>query len=50
MHQVGGSGDGASFQPKVLDEPKGKSIDTHEGTGLKPWVFDVSKANSSDSG
>ncbi|GJY24314.1 hypothetical protein Tco_0397972 [Tanacetum coccineum] len=28
-----GLGDGAGFQPKVLDEPKGKSIDTHEGTG-----------------
>nr|GEU71102.1 hypothetical protein [Tanacetum cinerariifolium] len=36
----GGSGDGASFQPEVLDEPKGKSVDTHEGTGLKPGDLD----------
>ncbi|GJY24313.1 hypothetical protein Tco_0397971, partial [Tanacetum coccineum] len=28
-----GLGDGAGFQPKVPDEPKGKSIDTHEATG-----------------
>ncbi|GKE95533.1 hypothetical protein Tco_1580388 [Tanacetum coccineum] len=49
MYQAGGSGDRAGFQPKVLDEQKGKSIDTHEGTGLKPGVFDVSKANFSDS-
>ncbi|GJT88602.1 hypothetical protein Tco_1070319 [Tanacetum coccineum] len=45
----GGSGDGAGFQLEVPDEPKGKSIDTHKGTGLKPWVLDVSKAGSSDS-
>ncbi|GJV89798.1 hypothetical protein Tco_1533736 [Tanacetum coccineum] len=49
MYQAGGSGDRAGFQPEVLDEQKGKSIDTHEGTGLKPGVFDVSKANFSDS-
>ncbi|GKD60086.1 hypothetical protein Tco_1297595 [Tanacetum coccineum] len=35
--------------PEVPDEPKGKSIDTHEGTGLKPGVLDVSKADSSES-
>ncbi|GJZ49767.1 hypothetical protein Tco_0603957, partial [Tanacetum coccineum] len=34
---------------KVHDEPKDKSIDTSEGTGLKPGVTDVSKANSSKS-
>ncbi|GJZ46067.1 hypothetical protein Tco_0593663 [Tanacetum coccineum] len=45
----GGSGDGAGFQLEVPNEPKGKSIDTHEGTGLKPGVPDVSKADSSDS-
>nr|GEU59818.1 hypothetical protein [Tanacetum cinerariifolium] len=28
---------------KVPDEPKGKSINTNEGTGLKPGVPDVSK-------
>nr|GFD29985.1 hypothetical protein [Tanacetum cinerariifolium] len=30
MHQAGGSGDGAGLEPKVPDEPKGKSIDTHK--------------------
>nr|GFB69720.1 hypothetical protein [Tanacetum cinerariifolium] len=30
----------------VLDEPKGKSSDTSEETGLKPEVLDVSKADS----
>ncbi|GJT94620.1 hypothetical protein Tco_1090138 [Tanacetum coccineum] len=34
MHQAGGSGDGAGLEPEVPDEPKGKSIDTHEGTGV----------------
>nr|GFB11858.1 hypothetical protein [Tanacetum cinerariifolium] len=34
---------------KVPDEPKGKSIDTSRGTGLKPEVPDVSKADSSKS-
>ncbi|GJY42034.1 hypothetical protein Tco_0429304 [Tanacetum coccineum] len=33
----------------VPDKPKGKSIDTSEGTGLKPGVPDVSTANSSKS-
>ncbi|GJX54156.1 hypothetical protein Tco_0282525 [Tanacetum coccineum] len=33
----------------VLDEPKGKLIDTSEGTGLKLGVPDVSKADSSES-
>nr|GEU43673.1 hypothetical protein [Tanacetum cinerariifolium] len=46
---AGGLGDGASLEPEVPDKPKGRSIDTHEGTGLKPGVLDVSKANSSDS-
>ncbi|GKE25446.1 hypothetical protein Tco_1440830 [Tanacetum coccineum] len=49
LHQAGGSGDGAGFQPEVPDEPKGKSIDTHKGTDLKPGVLDVSKADSLDS-
>ncbi|GJV28269.1 hypothetical protein Tco_1384717 [Tanacetum coccineum] len=33
----------------VPDKPKSKSIDTHEGTGLKPRVFDVCKAYYSKS-
>ncbi|GKC63179.1 hypothetical protein Tco_1095777 [Tanacetum coccineum] len=44
-----GSGDGAGLEPEVPDEQKGKSIDTHEGIGLKPRVFNVSKVDSSDS-
>ncbi|GJW12129.1 hypothetical protein Tco_1577956 [Tanacetum coccineum] len=49
IHQAGGSGDGVGFQPKVPDEPKGKSVDTHEGTGLKLGIPNVSKAYSSES-
>nr|GEX67884.1 hypothetical protein [Tanacetum cinerariifolium] len=49
IHQVGSSSDGAGLQPKVLDEPKGKSVDTHKGTGLKSGVFYVSKADSFES-
>ncbi|GJV51148.1 hypothetical protein Tco_1446889 [Tanacetum coccineum] len=37
-----------AFATGVLDAPKGKSIDTHERTGLKLGVPDVSKADSSD--
>ncbi|GJV50049.1 hypothetical protein Tco_1440261 [Tanacetum coccineum] len=33
----------------VPGEPKGKSIDTSEGTGLKPGIPDVSKTDSSKS-
>ncbi|GKD17286.1 hypothetical protein Tco_1206444 [Tanacetum coccineum] len=32
MHQASGSGDRAGVQPKDPDEPKGKSINTHEAT------------------
>ncbi|GJY65713.1 hypothetical protein Tco_0467951 [Tanacetum coccineum] len=42
-----GSNEGAGLEPKVLDEQKGKSIDIHERTSLKPGVPDVSKADSS---
>nr|GEW44472.1 hypothetical protein [Tanacetum cinerariifolium] len=49
IHQAGGSGDGAGFQPEVPNEPKGKSVDIHKGTGLKPRVPDVSKAYSFES-
>ncbi|GKF69133.1 hypothetical protein Tco_0202190, partial [Tanacetum coccineum] len=36
-------------EAQVLDEPKGKTIDTSEGTGLKLGVPNVSKADSSES-
>ncbi|GKF07741.1 hypothetical protein Tco_0041965 [Tanacetum coccineum] len=49
IHQVGGLSEGADFESKVLDEPKGKSINTSEGTGLKPRVPDVSKGDSFES-
>ncbi|GJS48797.1 hypothetical protein Tco_0598918 [Tanacetum coccineum] len=49
IHQAGGSSEGADLELEVPDEPKGKSIDTSEGTGLKPGVLDVSKADSSKS-
>ncbi|GKD75120.1 hypothetical protein Tco_1333402 [Tanacetum coccineum] len=47
IHQVGGLGDGIGSELGVLDEPKGKNVDTNEGTGLKPRVPDVSKIDSS---
>ncbi|GJR52892.1 hypothetical protein Tco_1403413 [Tanacetum coccineum] len=49
IHQAGGSSEGVDFKIEFHDKPKGKLIDTSEGTGLKPGVPDVSKANSSDS-
>ncbi|GKA02440.1 hypothetical protein Tco_0675105 [Tanacetum coccineum] len=49
IHQAGGSGDGASFQPEAPDEPQGISVDINEGTGLKLGVPNVSKAESSKS-
>ncbi|GKD22648.1 hypothetical protein Tco_1224351 [Tanacetum coccineum] len=49
IHQAGGLSEGANFESEVPDEPKGKSIDTSKGTGLKPWIPDVSKAGSSES-
>ncbi|GJU82058.1 retrovirus-related pol polyprotein from transposon TNT 1-94 [Tanacetum coccineum] len=49
IHQAGGSGHGTDLESEVLDEPKGKSIYISEGTGLKPGVPDVSKADSSES-
>ncbi|GKB94323.1 hypothetical protein Tco_0980460 [Tanacetum coccineum] len=49
IHQAGGSGDETGSTPGVPDEPKGKSVDTHKGTGLKPGVLDVSTADSSES-
>ncbi|GJZ08416.1 hypothetical protein Tco_0542699 [Tanacetum coccineum] len=42
-------GEGTGFQLGVPYEPKGKSIDTHEGTDLKPGALNVSKANVSES-
>ncbi|GKE96674.1 hypothetical protein Tco_1581529, partial [Tanacetum coccineum] len=41
---------GPGSEPKVLDEQKGKSTKTSEGTGLILGVADVSKADSSKSG
>ncbi|GJR35887.1 hypothetical protein Tco_1211571 [Tanacetum coccineum] len=49
IHQAGGSSEGADFESEVPDEPKGKLIDTSEGTGLKPGVPDVSEGDSSES-
>ncbi|GJV50533.1 hypothetical protein Tco_1440745 [Tanacetum coccineum] len=46
IHQVGGSSEGADSESEVPDKPKGKSIDTSKGTGLKPGVLDVSKGDS----
>nr|GEV96135.1 zf-CCHC domain-containing protein/DUF4219 domain-containing protein/UBN2 domain-containing protein [Tanacetum cinerariifolium] len=44
----GGSSEGAGFESEVPDEPKGKSIGTSEGTGLKPRVPHVSKTVSNN--
>ncbi|GJV72931.1 hypothetical protein Tco_1492926 [Tanacetum coccineum] len=49
IHQAGGSSEGVDLESEVLDEPKGKSINTSERTGLKSGVLDVSKADSSES-
>ncbi|GJZ51457.1 hypothetical protein Tco_0605972 [Tanacetum coccineum] len=38
IHQADSSGDGTGSKPGVLDEPKGKFVDTNEGTSLKPRV------------
>ncbi|GKB92087.1 hypothetical protein Tco_0964359 [Tanacetum coccineum] len=42
IHQASGSSEGADFELEVPDKPS-------EGTGVKPWVPDVSKAYSSNS-
>nr|GEZ98202.1 hypothetical protein [Tanacetum cinerariifolium] len=49
IHQARGSSEGADLELKVPYEPKDKSIDISKGTGLKPGVPNVSKANSSES-
>nr|GEU66883.1 retrovirus-related Pol polyprotein from transposon TNT 1-94 [Tanacetum cinerariifolium] len=49
IHQAGGSSEGADFESKVPDEPKGKSIETSKGTSLKLGVPNVSKTDSSKS-
>nr|GEV10650.1 integrase, catalytic region, zinc finger, CCHC-type, peptidase aspartic, catalytic [Tanacetum cinerariifolium] len=41
--------DGANFELDVPDEPLGKTKDTSKGSGVKPGVLNVSKADSSDS-
>ncbi|GJT74828.1 hypothetical protein Tco_1041553, partial [Tanacetum coccineum] len=43
------SSEGADSELRVPSEPKGKSVNTSEGTGLKPGVPDMSKADSSES-
>ncbi|GJX52112.1 hypothetical protein Tco_0280481 [Tanacetum coccineum] len=48
IHQAGGSGNGTGSKLGVLDEPKGKSVNTNKGTRLKPRVPDVSKDDSSE--
>ncbi|GJT35984.1 hypothetical protein Tco_0718459 [Tanacetum coccineum] len=45
IHQAGGSSEGDDLELDVPDEPTGKSIDTSKGTGLKPGVSNVSKAD-----
>ncbi|GJT81327.1 hypothetical protein Tco_1055669, partial [Tanacetum coccineum] len=49
IHQAGGSSKGANLESEVPDEPKGKLIDTSEGTCLKLGVLNVSKSDSSES-
>ncbi|GJR92100.1 retrovirus-related pol polyprotein from transposon TNT 1-94 [Tanacetum coccineum] len=49
IHQAGDSSEGADVESDVPNEPKGKSIDISKGTGLKPGVLDLSKADSSKS-
>ncbi|GKF78351.1 hypothetical protein Tco_0233919, partial [Tanacetum coccineum] len=49
IHQAGGSSEGVDLESEVPNEPKGKSIDTSEGTGSKPGVPDVSKVDSFES-
>ncbi|GKC01994.1 hypothetical protein Tco_0993604 [Tanacetum coccineum] len=46
IHQPSGSSEGADLESEVCDELKGKSIDTSKGTGLKPGVPDLSRADS----
>nr|GEY54076.1 hypothetical protein [Tanacetum cinerariifolium] len=48
-HQLGGSSEGDNFESEVPNEPKGKSVDTSKGTGLKSGVPDVSTVDSSES-
>nr|GEY32426.1 hypothetical protein [Tanacetum cinerariifolium] len=47
--QASGSSEGVDFESKVLDESKAKPCDIIKGTGMKPEVLDLSKADSSDS-
>nr|GEU58267.1 hypothetical protein [Tanacetum cinerariifolium] len=48
IHQESGSSEGADLELEVPNEPKGKTINTSEGTGLKPRVPVVSKSDSSE--
>ncbi|GJU99942.1 hypothetical protein Tco_1329213 [Tanacetum coccineum] len=49
IYQAGGLSEGVDLESEVIDEPKGKSSDKSEGTGLKPGVLDVSKVDSFES-
>ncbi|GKB85171.1 hypothetical protein Tco_0957443 [Tanacetum coccineum] len=48
IHQASGSSEEANSKLDVPNEPKGKSIYTSEGIGLKPGVPDVSTTDSSE--
>ncbi|GJX86334.1 hypothetical protein Tco_0337108 [Tanacetum coccineum] len=43
QHKSGGSSEGASLGPEVLDEPKGKSAISNKGVGTSPEVPDETK-------
>nr|GEX98710.1 hypothetical protein [Tanacetum cinerariifolium] len=45
IHQAGCLSEGFDLELKVPNEQKGKSIDTSEGTGLKPKLRDVEPAD-----
>ncbi|GKE12570.1 hypothetical protein Tco_1416121 [Tanacetum coccineum] len=49
IHKAGGLGDETRSTLGVPDELKGKYVDTHEGTGLKLGVLDVSITDSFES-
>nr|GEV92259.1 hypothetical protein [Tanacetum cinerariifolium] len=48
-HKESDSSEGADLESEVPNEPKGKSIDTSEGTGLKLGVPDVTESDDDKS-
>nr|GEU84448.1 hypothetical protein [Tanacetum cinerariifolium] len=48
IHQVGVSSEGADLESDVPVEPKGKSVNTSEGTGLKPRQSDDERTEFDD--